>query len=340
MSRPAKANVSKRVTVYDVAKEAGVSAQTVSRVINNQGYISDKSRTLVSAAVDKLGYVPNRAAQMLHTRTSNTLEIITFGNSPFKFQGPFTGMVTASQDLGYHLSFAMSPEEEVTEALNSIVSRLIDGIIFIDVHNKLGGNIPEQLQKTIPYVFLGQPHGFKGPAVSYDHRHGARLAVEHLVDLGHMRIAEIRGPLNDIDATERHQMWLELADEVGLEPHLVEIGDYTYKSGYTATLNLLALDDTFTAVLVANDSMAVGAMKAIAERGLNVPEDVSIVGYDDAAHAAYVSPSLTTVAQDFDELGRESIKYLVERVQNPSRPVKHRLLKPEFVIRESTAKVS
>jgi len=327
----------KRVTVHDVAKEAGVSAQTVSRVINNHKYISDKSRELVTNAMQGLGYIPNRAAQMLHTQTSNTLEIITFGDSPFKFQGPFAGMVKAAKAAGYHLSFAMSPQEEVTEALNSIVSRLIDGIVIIDTANRLGGEVPDILKNSVPYVFLGSPKAFRGPAVSYDHQLGAKLGAQYLLDLGHTTIAEIRGPKDDVDSLERHNAWRRLAKKHKLSVRLSREGDFSYKAGYEATLELLEQDAGFTALLVANDSMAVGAIKALTEREMRVPGDVSVVGFDNAAHAAYISPPLTTVAQNFDALGKASIDYLVERLEHPDAPTEHRLLEPILVVRESAA---
>lgn len=340
MSESSTRKSSKRVTVYDVAKEAGVSAQTVSRVLNNQKYISEKSHALVSDAIDKLGYIPNRAAQMMHTQKSNTLEIMTFGDRPFKFQGPFSGMVKSSKELGYHLSFAMSPVGEVEQALNSLVSRLIDGIIFIDTENKLNGELPESIKKRIPYIFLGQPKAFKGPAVSYDQRHGICLAIEHLLELGHNKIAEISGPPNDIDAIERHEMWLELAKKNKLDCTLQRIGDFSYESGYKAALSLLEQDKSFTAILVANDSMATAAVKAIVEKGLRVPEDISVIGFDDAPHAAFGIPPLTTIAQDFDEYGKASIEHLVNRLDNDTGIIEHKLLKPTLITRQSTGKVN
>jgi len=174
------------------------------------------------------------------------------------------------------------------------------------------------------------------PSVVFDQWNGARLAVNHLIDLGHREIAEISGPLDHFDAAMRHRAWEVFLGNNGLEPALTAAGDFAVRSGYVCAKQILAQKRPFTALFVGNDTMALGALRALHEAGLRVPQDVSVVGFDDIAIAAYFDPPLTTMRQDFEALGRESIEYLVSRIGNPDVTIQQRVLYPELVIRKST----
>ena len=175
------------------------------------------------------------------------------------------------------------------------------------------------------------------PSVVVDQWNGARQAVEHLIDLGHTNIAEISGPLENFDASIRHSSWRRCLELNSLEPGLSVAGDFEVRSGYLGAKELLAKQRPFTALFVGNDRMALGAIRALREAGLRVPEDVSVVGFDDIPEAAFFEPPLTTVRQDFEVLGKESVEYLVSLIEDDHTAVQQRVLYPELVIRQSTA---
>jgi DNA-binding LacI/PurR family transcriptional regulator len=173
------------------------------------------------------------------------------------------------------------------------------------------------------------------PSVLYDQVQGARLAMEHLLDLGHRKIAEISGPLLNHDGADRHESYLKMMRQHGLEGLSVE-GDFSIEGGYQAMKSLLNSGKDFSAVFIANDSMAFGAHSALREAGLRVPEDISIVSFDDVPEAAHFVPKLTTVRQDFQVLGRVTIEYLLSMIENPETEIYQRVLQPQLIIREST----
>ncbi|MCC7207654.1 MAG: substrate-binding domain-containing protein, partial [Anaerolineae bacterium] len=193
-----------------------------------------------------------------------------------------------------------------------------------------------------PIVQIGAQPGLDAPSVIVDQRLGTRLLVEHLIALGHRRFVEIRGPQPWYDAQARHDSLLTALTNAGAVLRLSVEGDWSPGSGYEAARALLKWRDShpdgFTALVVANDQMAMGAMRAFEESGLRVPQDVSVVGFDDIPEAAFTSPPLTTVRQEFDQMGRQGVEYLIEIIANPALPRSQRLIAPHLVRRESTAK--
>lgn len=166
------------------------------------------------------------------------------------------------------------------------------------------------------------------------------MAVEHLIDLGHEHIAEIRGPLDVLDANMRHEAWLATLGEHGLRPGPSEVGNFRAAGGYAAMVRLLDRGERFTGVFAANDEMALGAIHALHERGLEVPQDVSVVGFDNVEQTPFFAPPLTTVFQDFHTMGELVIEYLVALIEKPSTPHYQRVLTPELIVRQSTCRVS
>lgn len=323
----------KRTTLRDVAREAGVSYQTVSRVINNHENVSPKTRTRVMRAIDKLDFRVNRAAQIMQTKRSNTIEAILFytGFNMFLYE-----MARASQEIGYHFVISAITEDEFEKTLEDAASRFVDGLILIP--DRPMQDDYETLLKMchgIPFVQVGARLGATIPSVLYDQKQGGRLATEHLVQLGHERIAEISGPLNNHDGFDRHQGWLEIMKAHGLNTDLSIEGDYSLDGGYRAMTELLRKDAKFTAVFIGNDSMAIGAHTALREAGLYSPDDVSIVSFDDIPEATHFIPALTTVKQDFQLLGRLAVEYLVSMIGNPHPAIHQRVLQPELIIRDS-----
>lgn len=327
----------KRPTLRDVAREAGVSYQTVSRVINNNSYVSPRTRSRVQKAIDSLGFKPNRAAQILQTERSHTIEVVMFyyGFNRFLYE-----MAHTSHQMGYHFVISAITEDEFTRTLASASSRFVDGLILIPLVAVNGDfEALARLTDGIPFVQVGAKLGTSIPSVMYDQAQGAKLATQHLIDLGHTRIAEITGPLRNYDAADRHEGWLATLKENGLEPGPIVNGNFDIDSGYRAMCELLDRGEHFTGVFIANDSMALGAHTAMRERGIRVPDDISMVSYDDLEESAHFSPGLTTVRQDFQLLGRLAVEYIISLIENPNTPVHQRVLQPRLVVRGSTRSI-
>jgi DNA-binding LacI/PurR family transcriptional regulator len=324
----------KRPTLRDVAREAGVSYQTVSRVINGDEHVASATRDRVLKTINKLGFRPNRAAQILQTERSHTLEVIMFTSGFNRF---LSEMARTAHELGYHFVISAIFPDEFATALESAASRFIDGVLLIplipvidDYHELM------RLSDGVPFVQIGARLGADLPSVIYDQAQGARLAVQHLLDLGHTEIAEISGPLLNYDAQDRHEGWLVTLKENGIEPGLSFDGGFTIEGGYEAMNRLLDTGAHFTAVFIGNDSMAMGAHTALREHGLRVPDDVSMVSFDDLPESAHFVPGLTTIRQDFLLLGRLATEYLVSLIEAPDTPIHQRVLQPKLIVREST----
>lgn len=332
----------KPVTLHDVASYSGVSYQTVSRVINNHSNVAEETRKRVLKSIEELNYRPNRAARSLVTNRSDTLAVISFGTT---FYGPgqmvsnimqhaknngFRVLPSSLQQLGY---------KDVKAAIDELHELLIDGIIMIapivaDFMSEIG-----ELAADIPFIQIDTKPKPGIASVVIEQAHGSKLAVEHLIDLGHRQIAEISGPLNWYDATMRHQSWVNTMKQHGLSHDMSVEGGWSAQSGYEGVQSLLKGRAQFTALVVANDQMALGAIAALSERGFRIPEDVSVVGFDDIPESAYFLPALTTIHQNFEALGAQAVEYLVSLIKNPETIIHQRVLYPELIIRNSTAPV-
>lgn len=325
---------SKRPTLRDVAREANVSYQTVSRVINDNDHVSPLTRSRVQKAIDSLGFRPNRAAQIMQTERSHTIEVILFysGFNNFLYE-----MARTSQHLGYHFSISAITEEEFVPTLESAASRFVDGLILLPLTRGIEDyETLLELTDGTPFVQIGANVGSSIPSVMYDQMQGARLAAQHLIDLGHRQMAEISGPLTNYDGGDRHAGWVNTLKNHGLDYSMSVEGDFNIESGYRGMKRLLDGGTAFTAVFVGNDSMAFGAHTALREHGLRVPEDVSIVGFDDIPEAAHFMPGLTTIRQDFEQIGRLAVEFLVDMIENPETPIYQRVLQPKLIVRNST----
>ncbi len=327
----------KRPTLRDVAREAGVSYQTVSRVINDNAHVSATTRARVLKTIEGLGYRPNRAAQILQTERSHTLEVIMFfsGFNRFLYE-----MAHAAHDMGYHFVISTISSGEFPAAVESAASRSIDGLLLIplvpiiDDYDQL-----IRLTGGIPFVQIGAKLGANIPSVVYDQAQGARLATQHLIDLGHKSIAEISGPRLNYDAHDRHVGWQRTLEDNRLAPAMSVEADFNIDGGYRAMQTLLDYSEPFTAVFAANNSMAMGAHTALRERGLRVPDDISLVSFDDIPEAAHFVPGLTTVQQDFDRMGRLATEFLISLIESPDTPIHQRVLQPKLIVRESTRSI-
>jgi LacI family transcriptional regulator len=337
MSQPER--LTRRVTLHDVARHAGVSYQTVSRVINENPHVSKSTRQRVLRSVKELGYQPNYAARSLVTRRSHLLEVITFGATHFGPSQMVTHVERAARRLGYNLILSNIAEmslSEIRRAIDSLSGRLVDGMILIIPVVGVGYEDLTGLCRGIPFVMIDTRLGSNTPGVVINQHYGSQLATQHLIDVGHRRLCEISGPLNWFGAIARHESWRATLRSAGLEPGESFEGDWTALGGYRAARKLLDGGAVFTGLVVGNDQMALGAMRALRENGLRVPEDVSIVGFDDIPEAVCFEPPLTTVRQDFDALGTQSVEYLVDLIDQPDTPLQQRVLYPALIIRQST----
>ena len=329
-----------RNTLHSVAEYAGVSYQTVSRVVNHHPNVSQETRERVQQAIEALGYRPNKLAKSLVVRQSHTLGILVFGMSHF---GPTQMMLhieRATKELGYDLIFSNVGKlayEQIRKSLESLSERQVDGILALSPVANITYEMMVEVCPDIPIVQIDPEMGLNVPSVVVDQEYGSRLITEYLINLGHQKIVEISGPLNWFGARARHKMWAETMRNAGLTPGISIEGDWTANSGYHAVHRLLTEDRGFTAIVVGNDQMALGAIYALHEYNLAVPEDVSVVGFDDIPEAAYFRPPLTTIRQDFNKLGDAGVRYLLERIKNPDVQLRQHVLYPNLMVRQSTA---
>jgi len=329
----------KRVTMLDVAKQAGVSYQTVSRVINHHPSVAPETRERVLQVIQTLNYRPNKAARSLAARQSRTIAVITY---TMAYYGPTQMVVNIelnAREAGYDVIFS-NIEPMSGDGIDAAIERLtqwsVDGVLLIaPVANNRYAHLVEEVS-DIPLIQIDIAPGAPVPSVIVDQRYGSRSITEHLIALGHRHICEISGPRYWFGALARHEGWLDALKGAGLEPTASIEGDWTAEGGCTAALRLLD-NYQFTAIVVGNDQMALGAISALHRRGIRVPEDVSVVGFDDIPESAYFLPPLTTIRQDFSELGRQGLDYLVALIQKPGDGGGQHVITPELVVRSSTA---
>ena len=322
----------------DVAQLAGVSQKTVSRVLNNEPYVSAEARQKVLDAAEALGYRLNKAARALVSGRSRAIGVISLGTALYGPSRLLIGIERAARDAGYALRVANTIEGEpsgIAGAVESLLEQGVDGIVISEPIDE--GELT--LSVDVPVLVIGAPAPFAAPRVvtvgaGVDLL--ARAATEHLLDLGHLSVHHLAGPRRWYAARERLESWRTALAERGCAEPPVVSGDWTAASGYTAGREL-ARDPEMTAVFAANDDMAIGLIHALAEAGRRVPQDVSVIGYDDIPVAAYVAPPLTTVRQPFDAVAREGLGLLVQTIEHPDKDTIRASDPPvELVVRAST----
>lgn len=327
------------ITIKDVARTAGVSLATVSRVLNGSASVSDAAQRSVREAAAALAYRPNRLARSLVTHQTHTLGVLLPDLYGEFFSEVIRGVDVTARENGYHL--LVSSSHANTEELLSVVHAMhgrIDGLIVMapDV------GAPDALRRIVgcPAVLLDGGSGAGAfDSISLANYQGARLGVEHLLGLGHRRIATVTGPLGNLDAQQRLLGYRDALRDVGLspDPRLEFEGAFTESSGFDAGDALLDLSPPPTAVFCANDYMAVGLMGRLQEAGIRVPEALSVVGFDDIAMARYLTPALTTVHVDTHELGARAVRLLLELLADGRRrPGEAEILQGSLVVRASS----
>jgi DNA-binding LacI/PurR family transcriptional regulator len=330
---------SSQVTLRDVAKISGVSFQTVSRVVNNSPGVSIKTRRRVLEAVEALGYYPNLTARSLKTGQSLILEVIAFGVDTYVPRELMEAIGRAAKARGYRVMYSSIPGDDLQEVqrlLHRLQSRACDGTLITSPVENAAIAMFMDTQVPIPILQLRNKPGSTLPSVIIDQVAGTRMAVQHLIDLGHREIAEISGPLNWHEAALRHESYLATLAANGLtSPVVIEGTEWMPQSGYEAAHRLLDSGRQFSALVTGNDYLALGAILALTDRGIRVPEDVSIVGFDDTPEAAFFRPPLTTINQDYEAMGQQSVQYLIDLIENPDTYIHQRVLMPRLIERRS-----
>lgn len=331
------------VTVHDVARHAGVSIATVSRALNGRSRISAETRERVLEIASSLGYQPNDLARSLAGMATQTIALLLPDiTNPF-FPELVKGVQTLADERGHLLLLCHNADDGAKARADIAMLRRkkVDGILL--VAGTLRGRGIAEATSGVPTVVLDRRvPGLRSDLVTVDHRAGARLAVEHLLGLGHRRIAHVTGPSGVSSSKERLTGWEAALRAAGIEPDsgLVVRGDFLEDGGYAAGHALLERGVEFTAAFAANDLTAIGLMTSLTEAGLRVPADVSVVGFDGIHLAAYTAPPLTTVAQPIFDLGRRAAELLLERLIDGHTEPRTVVLGTKLVERGSTGPVN
>ena len=340
--QPANRTDQHRVTIREIARMCGVSVQTVSRVINRRPDVSPETRAAVEAAIAQVGFQPSAVARSLVQRRSYTLGVIAAGLRYFGVAQTLNGITEESEAQGYALLLKEIPNGDL-DGLMPIVEFLmahrVEGIIF--AAPDLGENLSELRARlpmaAPPMVFLKSEPSRAFTTILIDNYGGSRAATAHLAALGRRRIAHLAGPLAWHEARDRHQGWQDAVQHARVEAGPVMEGDWSSASGTAAFAGILEQDPTIDAVFAANDQMALGALHTMNARGIAVPDQIAVVGFDGLDEGEFFSPSLTTVRQPLRELGHLAVREILSTVGDPSarRPVRSLTLATELVYRES-----
>lgn len=336
-----------RATIKEVASVAGVSTQTVSRVINGRPDVSSETRKRVQEVIQELSYRPSTLARSLSQRRSYTLGAVTFG---LEYIGPsrtLNGIADKADELGYMLLMKELDNfnsDSLDEVIESLLARQVDGILWVAPEiDKNHAWVDDRIGEfPVPILFIAMQPREGITSVSTDNYQGAVTATQHLLDSGRKKIGHISGPLGWWEANERKRGWHDTLTEAGidvLENHCTE-GNWSSASGEKAFRKLLESFPEIDAVFVSNDQMSLSALREAHRRGILIPEQLAVVGFDNIAESAYFYPSLTTISQDLQSLGEQAVQNIVEMIhakqENRSMVARAKFIQPSLIIRESS----
>lgn len=329
------------VTIYEVAREAGVSTATVSRVINDRRHVREATRLKVEEAMSRLGYVANRQARGLAGGRSKVIGLLVYELGSSYFSQLIKGIDAAVTSIGYDLMLFTTHARREREARHAaeLAGGPADGLIIV-LAVDIRSYVDRLHAQRVPFVLLDHDSDVPGTTfITAANRQGARDAVGHLIGLGHRRIGLITGTSGTSSARERLAGYRDALREADIEhdPALVVKGDFLEDRGYSATRELLQLTAPPTAIFTSADTAAFGALRALREAGLRVPEDISIVGFDDIPESSLVTPPLTTVRQPLMEMGATAVRLLRNMMDDPAVTPRRTELATELIIRGSTA---
>ncbi|MGK5499863.1 LacI family DNA-binding transcriptional regulator [Streptomyces sp. URMC 125] len=325
-------------SMADVARLAGVSAQTVSRVSNGYPGVTEGTRQQVLAAMRKLGYRPNSAARALKRGEFRTIGVILFNLSTTGNVRTLEAIAASAAQEGYAVTLlpvAVPTRDEVRGAFTRLGELAVDAVIVImEVHLLDAATV--SLPPNVQVVVADSDAGDRYSVVDTDQAGGTRAAVRHLLDLGHRTVWHLAGPQESFAAQRRAAAWRATLEEAGCEVPVPVRGDWSAESGYRAGLRLAA-EPGCTAVFAANDQMALGLLRALHETGRSVPEQVSVIGFDDIPEAGSFVPPLTTVHQDFAEVGRRCVQGVLRQIRGETAERGTTLVPTRLAVRRSTA---
>ncbi|GAE32725.1 LacI family DNA-binding transcriptional regulator [Alkalihalobacillus hemicellulosilyticus] len=313
-------------TIYDIAKKTGYSITTVSKVLNNYSDVSDKTRKKIIEAVNEVGYYPNSNARTLTTKKSWSLGVVFVEDSGKGIEHPFFSAVIESfkksvEKSGYDLLFASNRiGHEEKSYLDHFLYRGVDGVVVVcSILND--PDVKKLVQSNIPTVVIDLD-SHESSVVYSDNYYGSELAVDHLYSLGHRKIAHIYGDKNEFAGVQRLEGYIKAMNKHELslrDEYIVDGGYFSFSGGQEAMKALLKCEDRPTAVYVAGDFMALGAIKEIQRADLRVPEDISVIGFDDIQMSQYMSPALTTIRQDTELIGKTAANLLIEQINDKKK---------------------
>ena len=333
---------SRALVMSDVAARAGVSHQTVSRVINGHPNVAPQTRERVERAIRELGYRPNTAARALVTGSTRTIGFVTVNINQYGPAQTLVGLERAARAAGYSLSVTVLDEataDAMRDAVDRFVAQSVDAVLALATYDDAVEAL-HAVHTPLPLVTVQSGGAVEEPAVGVDQVAGARLATRHLLDLGHRTVHHVTGPADSQESRDRIEGWRTELSAAGAPEPVCLHGDWTPSSGYEAGRRLAARrrdGEEITAVFLANDQMAMGLLAALHEEGIEAPRDVSVVGFDDLPEAPYLTPPLTTVRQDFAELGHRAVELVLARLAG--RELHLQPVPPELLVRSSSGPV-
>jgi DNA-binding LacI/PurR family transcriptional regulator len=324
----------------DVARQAGVSHQTVSRVLGDHPNVRDETRARVLRAIEEMGYRRNSSARALVTRRTRTLGVVASDTTLYGPASTLFALEEAARAEGYLVSTVSLRKltmESVSEALDHLSEGGVEGVVAIAPQRSAVDALAE-LRHPFPVVIVGGGPGVDIPGVSVDQHLGGRLATGHLLAAGHRTVWHLAGPEDWQEAADRAAGWRATLEAEGVEPPMLLRGDWSPLSGYRAGQELAGwVGRGLTAVFVANDQMALGVLRALREAGVRTPQDVAVVGFDDIPESEFFAPPLTTVRQDLAAVGKQGIALLRELIEGrPPATASRIAIEPQLVVRAST----
>jgi len=328
----------KKANIYDVAELAGVSHQTVSRVLNNHSSLRPATREKVEKAIAKLEYRPNQAARQLVTSQSRLIGLLVSGTELYGPSGILKSIESEARTEGYSvitISVISRSRESWVDAIGQLRGLNIDGIITVALPREVIDEVKAALPDAALVVVDTEPSKDLD-VINIDNLNGGLLATNHLIELGHTKIAHITGPANQYESEMRKDGYLRAMKKADLKTQVLS-GDWSISTGLKLGEQIFSSKDLPTAIFCSNDHLSLGVIKAASQRGLRIPEDISLIGFDDIPEAEYFLPSLTTVKQDFIELGKIVIAKALSNLKEKSKN-ETLFMQPTLIVRNSTTK--
>lgn len=323
--------------MQDVAELAEVSSQTVSRVLNDKSNVSEATRVKVLEAIESLGYRRNTAAVALVTQSSKVLGVIDCGMTQTGPYETIRSVHRAAHEAGYFVSFGHAPSlsaARVRAVIDSLLEQAVEGIVFVAPHYEALSVIAD-LKVAVPVVVVAPSSRLQNYTVEVNNEAAIQLALNHLKELGHQRMVHLAGPLDWVEANARMETWYRLVQRASLPILPTYVGDWSARSGYELTDKIIKETDP-TAIFTANDQMALGVLRRLADLGLTVPDDVSVIGFGDSADAEFYRPGLTTIREDSAKVAQNAIKLLLDLLNDVPRK-RATLIEPDLVVRDSVS---